>query len=322
MNVFQTLNYLQLKEVNEALVEARDLDSKFPVVADVYAKDKRVFEDNGFARLLCGILYEAAGAGDDLSEAFISYKQALTVYDTFYGGSYVPVVLQNALVRMARRFFDPALGVYRSRFPEARVDADRPGMATVYLLESTGFSPVKVSQMIPVPVGDGLVTKIAFPQFVRRPCQVHSSRLVLKDLSGTLVNMNTELGADVEALAEKDLEARKAMVLVKSVARPALKYLVERNQKEVIEKQHGYLAGQLFGLFSDLYNFYTEQADIRSWQALPAQVRLGRVQVAPGTYHVSVEDLNAAGVVISGEDKGEVELKEGQTYFFVRRALR
>jgi hypothetical protein len=322
MNVFQMFNYLQMNELDEALIEARDLDAKFPVVPELYARDKRRFEDNGFARVLCGVLYEATGTGDDMSDAFIAYRQALAVYDAYYDGQYVPRVLQERLVRLARKFNDPDLGTYRARFPGAFSGTDRVDAATVYLLGSVGFSPVKAPWSIPVPLEDGVVARISFPQFMRRAYAARLQRLVLQGSSGIQVYADAEIGVDIEELAEKDLESRKALTLAKAIARPAFKYLVERNQKEAIEKKHGALAGEVFGLFSSLYNIYSEQADLRSWQALPAQVHVARVQVPAGTYHVSVEDLDAAGSLLSGEDKGDVTLKAGQTYFFIRRTLR
>jgi hypothetical protein len=321
INVFQAFNYLQAKDLNEAIVEARDLDSRFPVVPDLYAQDKRRFEDNGFARLLCGILYEAAGTGQDLNDALIAYKQALVVYDTYYGGKYVPDILQGSLVRLAEKFNDPDLGAYRARFNLARAGRGQRD-AVVYSFESTGFSPVKVEEMIPVPVEQDLVAKIALPRFVFRLSPGQVSRLLLKNRSGVTWISPMELGVDIVELAGKDLEARKAMALVKAVARPALKYLVERNQKEAIAKRHGEGAASLFGLFSSIFNFYTERADLRSWQALPAQIRVVRSQVPPGVYNVSVQNVGQDGAVVSSEDKGEAVLEAGQTYFFIGRSLR
>ena len=322
MNVFQAFNYLQMKDLNEALVEARDLDSRFPVVPEAYARDKRRFEDNGFARLLCGILYEAAGTGEDLNDALISYKQALVVYDTYYDGKYVPQVLQENLVRLAEKFNDQDLGAYRARFGGGRGRRIPVNAAVVYSFESAGFSPVKAEEMVPVPVEHDLVTKMAWPRFVPRLSEVQASRLVLKSPSGEILIAPMELGIDVDELAEKDLAARKAMAMAKAIARPALKYLIERNQKDAITKGHGETAGEIFGLFSSLFNFYTERADLRSWQALPGQVRAARIQVPAGVYHVGVEGVNKDGAVVSLEDKGETALDAGRTYFFIGRSLR
>ncbi len=320
MNVFLALNYLQMNDPGEALVEARDLDSKYPVVTGDSSPKNHPSEDNGFARLFSGILYEAAGKGDDLNDALIAYKQALWVYDAYYGGRYVPRVLQAGLLGLAARFNDEALGGYRARFHD--VPMPHQGYATIFLFESVGFSPVKVPEVIPVPVDRGFITKIAFPKFMRRIYDLQSSRLILEHPATGVALVDTELGCDIEGLAEKDLASRKSAILAKAVVRPALKYVVERNQKEVVRKHQGDTAAEVFGLLSNFYNLFTEQADLRSWQSLPAQIRVARIDVPPGIYHARLQDMGLRGTLLVSEDQGEVQLQAGQVYFMVRRSLR
>ncbi len=321
MNVFQAFNYVKEGALDEALVEARDLDSKFPVDIDAFVHKKRQFEDNGFARLLTGILYEARGKSGDLNEALIAYKQALAVYDAYYGGKYVPQILAEGLIRLAGKFNDPALRLYRTRFAGfAAVPAE--GRAIVYLFEAVGFSPVKAQDILPVPLEEGLVAKIAFPKFMRRDYAARSSELLLDADNGAVIHAPTELGMDIEDLAVQDLAARKALILSKAVLRPAMKYLVERNQKEAIEKKHGVLAGEAFGLLSSLYNIFTEQADVRSWQALPGQIRVARLVVSPGAYHVKGRDMDALGTTVDHWDVGQLQLVPGQVHCIFRRSVR
>ncbi len=321
MNVFQAFNYLDMGKPDEALVEARDLDSRFPVT-DGYQDAGRTPEDNGFARLLFGILYEAAGTRQDRNDALISYRQALTVYDAYYDGKYVPHILQEGLLRLAAEFNDPDLPAYRRRFSGVRETVPEDGAAVVYLFESVGFSPVKVPEIIPVPADRGFVTKIAFPKFMDRVYDTGGARLVLQDASGRQLMKDAELGVDIGELAHRDLKARKALVLAKSIARPALKYLAQRSEKEALRKEHGAAAAEVFGLFSNLYNFYTEQADLRSWQSLPAKVFAARLVVRPGPYQAGIESLDAAGGVLAREEAGALDLKAGETYFLIRRSTR
>jgi len=90
INIFQALNFLQQGDVYEAQVEARDLDSKYQVVHDLAIKmQRRRFEDNGFARLFMGLLFEATGDRDD---ALLWYKQALKAYEEYYASRYVPEI--------------------------------------------------------------------------------------------------------------------------------------------------------------------------------------------------------------------------------------
>jgi hypothetical protein len=300
INVFQIFNYLQIGDLNEAIVEARDLDSRFPVIEGARPQGGR-FEDNGFARLLTGILYEAAGTGDDQAEALIAYRQAVTVYDAYYAGAYVPKVLKEGIRRLE--------------------SSPRRDMAVVYLFESAGFSPVKEPVSVPVPVGDGLLTKVELPRFVDRAPPVQASCLVLNGPAGEYWSADVQMGVDVGDLARRDLESRKALVMAKAVARPGLKYLVERNQKDVIEKRSGPAAAGVFGFLSSIYNIVTERADLRSWQALPGEVRVARIEVPAGSYRMSVEKTGGMGSSAVRQDNTPVQLNAGRTYFLIRRTV-
>jgi hypothetical protein len=322
VNVFQALNFIQLEDINEALVEARDLDAKFRVVEEVAANSKREhFEDNGFARMFMGIIYEAAGAPQDLNDAWIAYRQALALYDGYYGGSYVPTVLQERLLALAARFGDPDLDRFRRRFPEASrsADAREEGQAVVFLVHSIGFAPLKVPEIIPIPIEREFITQIAFPMFAKRYYDIRSSRLVAEG-QGVALALATELGADIEDIAIRDLKSRRALILSKAVMRPALKYFIERKQKENIEKEYGRGAAEAFGVFSNLYNLYSEQADLRSWQALPAQIRIARIVLKPGQYRFKLDNMTEDGAVAGSEDLGMVDLRPDETRFIIRRS--
>lgn len=326
VNIFQALNYVQLGQADEALVEARDLDSKFSVVEERARNARRGhFEDNGFARLFMGLVYEAAGRGQDLNDAWIAYRQALALYDGYYGGRYVPSLLQERLLALAARFSDPDLGELERRFPHMVGQARKglEGKAVVYLVHCVGYSPVKVEEVLPVPLNDGFVTKVAVPRFARRPYAVRGSRLVAGPAAGSGARVvDSELGADIEDIAQRDLESRRALTLSKAVLRPGLKYLVERKQKENVRKKYGDGAAEALTVVSDIYNLFTEKADLRSWQSLPAQIRIARMVLEPGPYRLKVHELGEGGELVSTEDLGDLEMAAGETRFFLRRAYR
>ncbi len=320
MNVFQSFNYVVSGDISEALVEARDLDVKFPVDGTGDIRKSRGFEDNGFARLVSGMLYETAGEAAT-GDALISYKQALELYDAYYAGQYVPRMLQESLLRLAAATGDDDLSIYRSRFSGLRTGIP-VGKAVVYLIEPVGFSPVKESGSLPIPVQMDLIAQVSFPFFVKRQYNVRASRFVFERSDGVAWHIPTEMGVDIEDLALRDMEWRKAGVIAKALARPALKYMVEANQKDVIEKRSGPLAAGLFGILSSIYNIYTEQADVRSWQSLPGQIRVARALVAPGYYRVRVDDLDRSGALVGSLAQGEREFIAGKTYFIIMRSAR
>ena len=304
INVFQALNYLALGNVNEALVDARDLDSKYQVIeASALKAKRRRFEDNGFARMFMGFLHEATGRPDDRDSARLFYQQAKTVYSEYYGGKYGPFLLNERL----------------SALEGGAVDREK---ATVFVFQLVGFSPLKVPEIFIVPVDKGFIAQLAFPKFSKRYYEARQGVLIAEAESGAKFRVSTELGVSIEDLAVKDLESRKASVLSKAILRPALKYFVERKQKENVEKKYGRVAAEFFGLFSNLYNVFSEQADLRSWQTLPAEIQVARLELDPGRYHVRFQHLAEDGTPINTVDLADMDLSAGQTYFKVVRGRR
>jgi hypothetical protein len=101
-----------------------------------------------------------------------------------------------------------------------------------------------------------------------------------------------------------------------------LKYLIERKQQENIEKEYGPTSAAIFTLASNIYNVYSEQADLRSWQSLPAEIRVARLSLTPGQYRLRMDHLAGSGKVVDTAELGERDLCSGKTYFFVSRARR
>jgi tetratricopeptide (TPR) repeat protein len=323
VNVFQALNFLQLGDLNEALVEARDLTSKYQVVEGLAQKaQRRHFEDNGFARFFMGLILQVVGGAENESEALLFYKEARTLYQQFYAGTYVPRILQENLLVLSQKFDDEEYPVLRNEMRGVEAVTARSDQAQLIVIHLVGYSPLKVPEIIPVPLDRELITKITFPKFLRRFYSVCSARIMAENDRGWRTTSETELGSDIEDLAIKDLNSRKAIVLAKAVIRPALKYLIERKQKEDIEKRNGRLAAEGFGLLSNLYNLFSEQADLRSWQALPAQIRVARLFLSPGHYKLSSEGLGEDGRTVGVDSIGEVELRSGETRFIIIRSPR
>ncbi|MCM8813845.1 MAG: hypothetical protein NC924_07930, partial [Candidatus Omnitrophica bacterium] len=73
INIFQALNYALLGKYDEALVEARDVDSTLNAINAQYAPgQKNVYREDAFVRLLMGILYELRPLRENINDAFIS----------------------------------------------------------------------------------------------------------------------------------------------------------------------------------------------------------------------------------------------------------
>ena len=80
IHYYKAINYVQLGQTEEALVECRRINLKLQQLNDKYTKKNRYSED-AFGLNLMGIIYESAG---DINNAFIAYRNAVEAYDKIY----------------------------------------------------------------------------------------------------------------------------------------------------------------------------------------------------------------------------------------------
>lgn len=315
VNVFQALNFAVLGKIDEALVEARDVDSVLNLINDQYPSDqKNVYRQDAFARLLMGILYESAG---NINDAVISYKLSLQAYANDYQKNYgtaAPLILKENFLAVAERFGDRDFDKYQAVF--GNIDYVSFGLkqkkGEIVVVEYQGISPFKIPVEIPIPLPDGYISKMAFPRYQKRHNDFLALALSASALDGGLVYSNeSQLGEDISAIAVKNLDDRKVRVIAKAIVRMAGKYAAEKALEKHVDKQHGQMAADFVRIVGSLYNFFSEQADLRSWQTLPAQIAIGRLILEPGEYELT-----------AGEKKlGKVRLAAGEKKFFIVRTF-
>ncbi len=329
VNVFQALNYVGLGQIQEALVEARDVDTKLSAINSQYpVGQKNVYREDAFARLLMGILYETSGAPEDLNDAFISLVQAADVYErdyTLYYQTGVPRLLKENLLALAQWMGPLEFEEYHARYRDVGFESlkEKRENAEVYLIQDNGLAPLKIQHSFPVPLPDGIVSKIAFPQYKERIYDTAASKLVARDfLEEKEFYSESELCENIAAIAIQNLKNRRLRVFAKAVLRPAAKYMLEKSQESSIRRRGGEGGLMAYKGVSSLYNLSSEQADLRSWQTLPAEIRLARLILKPGQYALRVENFDKNGNRIEDVNLGSVELKKGEKRFFVIRTAR
>ncbi len=328
VNVFQALNFAALGEYEEALVEARDVDAKLYLINRQYPEgQKNVYREDAFVRFLMGILYELTGDARDLNDADVSYRQALQIYERDYGPNYqvaVPLILKENLLSVSQRFDPAAFRQYRGRFPDAHFFSleDKQKNAEVYLVQYNGLGPLKIQNTFPVVLPDGYAVKLAFPRFSERVVETASSRLLAQSDNGPGVSAPSELGEDIQAIAQKNLDNRRLRIYAKAALRPAAKYFLEKSQEGRVRDQWGETGTYVYRGLAGIYNVYSEQADLRTWQTLPAQIRLSRLILKPGDYALRVETVDASGRSVETIDLGRAALQAGQKRFYLIRTAR
>jgi len=327
INMFQALNYLMLGEYREALVEARDVDSTLNAINFQYQDDqKNVYKEDAFIRLLMGIIYEIEPVSSSINDAYISYIKAEKIYDNDYNPNYglrTPEILKENILSTARFMGLIEYSKYRNKFKlsEFLSQKEKRKKAEVYLIQYNGFSRIKTEATVTVPLVDGHIVKVAFPEYKKRAYAIEKSRLLAKSKLGKVYQGSSELVQDIGAIAQKNLDRRKIRYIAKSALRATGRYLFEKKQKENIKKNRGDIAASLFSFVSNMYNIVVEQADLRCWQTLPDQIRLARLIIEPGDYEFTLENFNESGSYLSEIKLDPHTLISGQKLFIIVRTL-
>jgi hypothetical protein len=286
-----------------------------------------VYKEDAFVRLLMGIIYEIGGTRLDLNDALVSYKMALRCYQENYRSAYdtpVPDILKTNLLSLANSMGLDELQEYKKRFPEVevRVQEDQNPYGELYFLHYNGRSPEKIEGAIWAPMPDGYMVKVAFPRYRLRPYRIAGSVVAVTDVASQRVTQaQTELGENISAIALKSLEDRKLRVATKAIARATAKYLAVKAAEDAARKKHGEKEANMVRILGNLGALLTETADLRSWETLPAEIRIGKCVVSPGQYRVAVDLKGQAGELIKQLSLGEVAIRGGEKKILLFRTI-
>ncbi|MBX9658679.1 MAG: hypothetical protein K2X00_08930 [Nitrospiraceae bacterium] len=356
INVVKALNYAAQGQLQEALVEARRIDHRLNVLSDK-VKDKASYREDGFARYLTGILYEAT---DDVNNAFIAYRKAYDAYEANRGWARTPVPtqLRADLLRTADALhLTNEFEEYRRLFPDTvwQASAAQRGLAQVVLISYNGRAPHKEDRFLDLPISldalqlvllnrgftqsprhqnrgvdsvlyglNGHVVRVALPRLVTQKTQVPSEQLTLVGETGRQVRVSSELGQNISALADKSLSDRLPGITVKALARAAVKFAMAegatRGAQQAAGKDAAPWVGLIVGLLTKGLAVASEEADKRSWQTLPDEIHIARAWVEPGQYAASVQ-LFGRGNGPTTENRRTLTLGPGQTAVMIQRVI-
>lgn len=146
VHYYKALNYLQLNEPGEALVEARRISLRTQAQEDKPGNKKKYGED-AFSYTLQGMIYEKNG---DVNNAFIAYRNAADVYlenDGSYYGTKMPEQLKKDLLRTAQQNgFRDELERYEKLLHSNYTAEQRPEGGELIIFWENGSAPVKSQQ--------------------------------------------------------------------------------------------------------------------------------------------------------------------------------
>lgn len=353
INVVKALNYAVQGQLQEALVEVRRIDHRLNVLSDRVREGG--YRNDGFARYLSGLLYEAAG---DPNNAFIAYRNALEAYDAAHAwsGTPRPALLPADLLRTAEALhLTTELDQYRRQFGEMTWEplSERRHLAQVILISYNGRAPRKEDRYLDLPISldalqlvllnraffpsshrnraadavlyglNGRVVRVALPRLVPQKTTVPFEIMTLTDATDRAVTVKSELVQNVTALAEKSLADRLPQITVKALARAATKFALAEGATRGAQQAAGKDAAPWVALFVGLltkgFAVASEEADKRSWQTLPDEIHMARAWVPPGRYRLDVRP--PGHLAPCGMDRSSLDLSAGQTVFLIQRVM-
>jgi hypothetical protein len=325
-NLFMALNYAALSAWDDSLVEARKVDSKLTVINASYDEDKKnVYKEDGFIRFLMGTLYEAGG---ELNDAFISYRKAEEIYRDDYLPNYgvrPPEFLIQSLLTAAKGMgFYQEMEEIQSKYPRVVFGnpSEKRGMAEVFFIHYNGIGPEKVEDSFITTMPDGYVMKMAFPRFVKKNFRISHGEITLRNQEQCpLGPFPTVLMEDIGAIATTNLDNRINRIRAKAVARATTKYLASKAAEKAAKDQGGDFAGLFVKLAANVASVATEQADIRHWRLLPAEIRVGRTVLPPGEYSGEIDFVDSSGAILGSKVLEPFSVRAGEKKFCIFRTL-
>jgi len=350
VNYFKALNYVQMGNYEDAIVEARRITIKLQQLNSKYKEHKNRYSDDAFAHIIIGTLYEASR---DYNNAFIAYRNALIAYDSIYTRNFglrAPEQLKKDVLRSAYLTgFHDEVAYYERLFDMQYKHEGQEGGELVFFWQN-GFGPVKSEWSITftmVPGDAGFVTytneeygltfpfyigdrspeqqaqlrdlsilRIAFPKYVERRPVFQAAYL---EVDGRKVNL--ELAEDVNQIAFKTLDDRMLREFGNALIRVATKKALELAVREATKNEsdeNKVDIGDIAPAAITILNAVTEKADTRNWQTLPHSIYYTRLRLPAGMHNIS---LATSGGQHAEETKLDIEIRENRTTFYVYQSL-
>ncbi len=309
INYFKALNYLNIGKYKEALVEVRRINEKLNQLNDKYPDHKNRYQDDAFAHIIMGLIYDA---NKEYNDAFIAYRNAVNVYEKSYTKNFnlaIPEQLKYDLLRAAYRVgFNEELRYYEQKFNIKYQNYPNDGGELVFFWHN-GMGPVKSEWSInfaktsskdgfvtfaneqygmafPIYIGDKSdneksgfsklsFLRIAFPKYMERKPMFTSAELLS---NGKTYNLQT--AQDINGIAFKTLNDRMLREMGTAILRMATKKAIEAAAR----KENDDLGSAI-----SIVNALTEKADTRNWQTLPYQISYSRLYLPEGENSIDLK---------------------------------
>lgn len=293
-NIFMALNYLNLDDTENAMVEIRRFDNKLKEVSSKYQSQIAQLQqqvNNGSQLSVETIEFHNSALARYLS--MLMYREA---------NDYASADVDIALLKSA---FATESDIYNFPIPlsideELTYDSS---LARINLLAFNGRAPIKSEQTVEVasPIGD--YYKIAYPVMQKRISSISAIRMTVQnEATGETIEAKAEKLESVENIALDTFKQNQSIIYSRALVRSLLKAttttafgVMEQNASNKDDANFY----RMLRTFSEVANSLTERADVRTSRYFPAAANIAGVTVEPGLYSITVSYLTDTGAVIA-----------------------
>ncbi len=333
-NFYKALSYIEINNLEEALVECRKVNRKLYGLNDKYPKKyQNRYSDDAFAHVMMGLIYDA---NNDYNNAFIAYRNAYKIYEENYNKNFniqAPEQLKKDILRTAKLtglrqeydFFKRKFGMeYKQR---------EPNQGTLVFFWLNGLGPVKDEWSIGFDLSDtssNYITfrnskenisfefyigdrdektqdalsdlgsiYVAFPKYRERVPYFVDANLVIDNNTYPLYKAE-----DINAIAFKTLHDRMLREIANSLLRVAIKKTIEVSIRE---------ENKTLGFIANVLNNASEIADTRNWQTLPYAIYYNRINVNENQKTITLQMKDKNGTIQSKTIP--IDIPKGRTKF-------
>lgn len=296
INAYAALNYLELGQLDEALVETRRMNEKY---VKINSEDRKTFEKNVFGKYLSAMIWEANQNWDD---AYIAYNEAYKLDPT------IPFIDADLIRSSKRARRMDTYQQWKKSFPQVAEKKEwyDKNYGELVIIYEQGWGPRKVQIGGPGIYAGGYNPPILQP--------VRNKVIGMKAAISGVGEFESRTVYDVEHAAIETLQHDYAWLSAKRIGAFATKEVVadQIRQKNEALGNVAWLAMQL-----------SERADLRQWSTLPQTVQLVRVPLKVGTYNVNLQGISSRGdLSADGKAFSNVVIKSQRITFLRWRTLK
>ena len=332
INIFKSLNYIQLGLEDDAYIEVNrvnhklnNLEDKYKKLIDKYnssnksslkAKLKKIdFNNDVLARYLSMLLYSLSNKYNDAEIDYKKIEEAFKLQGNIY--YFNKPNLDNLLKKTKEIKVNFFCFSGKSPIKKANTFYLHSEKNMIFVATSNTNKLGKnnlnyLDQFIWPGVDPGLHLKFQTPYIQNRNSEVAYVQIVIDSTETPLC----ELLEDVDKVAEHTFEVKRNFIYMKTLIRAISKAIASGVASKQIEENTNEFVGLLARVLTNALVDATENADLRISRFFPSKVRIKELLLEEGKYNISINYLNKDKKIIFTDDLGLVGINKNKLNIF------